>query len=172
MAGHFSIKAVDRAHQNDLKQRKEEEESLIRSCLCSIQDEIQTVWDRYMSEIGRPVERLADREPFLQRHPITQNYFNIYDGSTSLIGKIKDAELRRLIVTTYLNLKGLVDVYKHGDSVIEIYEKFRFKTDQESKAQAESALNTLKEEIRHIKAQHFFVKEHVEKLLVALQKAH
>lgn len=174
ITGFFSWKAVDRTYQNDLKKRKEEEENLVYCFLSSIQDEITTIWVRYISEIGKRVGKLEKKTPFLEVHPMTQNYFTIYENNSNVIGKIDDDKLRSLIVITYLNIKGLIDVYTHNNDMVRKYKDLLFVYEQnrnaDLKIQVDKMERELIEDTYHIRRQHRFINNRVEELLAYLKK--
>jgi len=167
IAGYFSLRAVDKAEMKDSKKREEEEKSLLRSFLLSIRDEVDTLWNRYMWGMGERLESLPENSPLLVYYPVAQNYFVVYDGNSSLIGKIKDDSLRKLIIITYTQAKGLLDSYKMNNELVQKFENFSIAAHNNSmfNSQAEAVRAGLVTYVKGIKEQHYEIKKNVAELI-------
>lgn len=169
IGGLFSLGGVWLAHKNDLKKEQEREKLLLKGFLLSIRDEIETLWDRYMWGIGEVLEKLPEKSPLLYFYPLTQSYFTVYDDNSSLIGKIEDNDLRKLIIITYAKAKGLVDGYRFNNEMVQKYENLNFLYQQTNNptigSQAKAALAGLVEYADGIKKQHLEIKNSVAELL-------
>jgi hypothetical protein len=99
--------------------------------LHAIETEIKVNRERYNDNIKPLIDKLRELSSnhntrfvdFGQRHDdkryfydllsykisISQDYFTIYNGNSSYIGKIKDDDIRKEIVSVYTNIKGLID---------------------------------------------------------------
>jgi hypothetical protein len=95
------------ARLEDLKRQE-----TLNGVLQGIHDEIQALWTTYKEGMGDALEALEDNTPFFGYYPLTQEYCTIYTGNSSLIGQIRDHNLRKAIVTTYLMFKVVLDSYK------------------------------------------------------------
>lgn len=172
IAGFFSLRAVDRSAKKDSEMRKKEEESLLNAFLLSIRDEVDTLWDRYMWGIGEELEKLPENQAFLWYYPITQSYFSVYDNNSSLIGKIKDNNLRKLIIITYTQAKGLIDSYRFNNEMVKAYEDFslahRQTNDPTFEEKVKAELAALIRYAEAIKKQHNEIKENIAELLKRL----
>ena len=82
---------------------------MLLGILQAIHDEIETLWDNYMDGIGHHTEALADGQPLNIYYPVTQEYFTVYNTNAFFIGRIRDHDLRKLIVSTYSKARGLID---------------------------------------------------------------
>lgn len=71
------------------------EKEQIFGVLQGIHDEIETLWDSYLSTVGSHVESLREGNALMLYWPVTQDYFTIYNSNASLIGKISDHDLRK-----------------------------------------------------------------------------
>lgn len=119
ITGVFTLWAVDKTHKNDLIKDDQQEKLLIRGFIQSIKTEIETLWDVYQEGVGKNLEVLASGEPFLRHYPLTQQeYFTIYEGNSNLVGRVKNEELRKLIVETYTKARGLIDSYRLNNEML------------------------------------------------------
>ncbi len=118
VTGIFTILAVYIIYKKEKEKIKEQEESLIKSLLQSIHDELETLWDIYQKEIGTYLESLQENKPLLHIYVITHDYFTVYHSNSFLIGKIKNNDLRKRIITTYTIAKGLIDSYKLNNELV------------------------------------------------------
>jgi len=118
ITGGFSLWAVDKAHKNDLMKEEQQEKLLIKGFVQSIKTEVQTLWDRYQEGIGNDLEALPQGQPLLAFYPVTQDYFTIYNGSSFLVGRIKNERLRNAIVKVYTQARGLIDSYRLNNDLI------------------------------------------------------
>lgn len=170
IAGFFSLRAVDRSAKKDSEMRKKEEESLLNAFLLSIRDEVDTLWNRYMWGIGEELEKLPENQPFLWQYPLTQNYFSVYDNNSSLIGKIKEDNLRKLIIITYTQAKGLIDSYRFNNEMVKTYEDFSLRQTSNPTfgEKVEAELAALIRYAEGIKKQHNEIRENIVELLKRL----
>ena len=97
----------------------ESEQRLIDGFLNSILEEVETLWNRYFETCGRPLENSHEDTPFDFYYPVFQDFFTIYSTSGFLIGRLRDTELRRHIVRTYAQARGLVDSFRFNNFLIE-----------------------------------------------------
>jgi hypothetical protein len=173
IAGGFSLLAVSATHKNDLKKKQKQEETLLEEFLASIRVEIDTLWNRYMAGIGKTLEDLPNNQPLLFFYPVTQDYFTIYESNATLIGKIQDRDLSKLLVTTYLQAKGLIDSYRMNNELVQKFENFMFLYQQTNnsilKSQAEAVKTSLTSYADDIRKSHLEIKNNVFELLRRLK---
>ena len=50
------------------------------------------------------------------------NYFNVYEGMVSKIGKVKNVALRERIICSYIDIKGLFENVKDIENISKMYE--------------------------------------------------
>ncbi|MCL4546165.1 MAG: hypothetical protein M1576_00265 [Deltaproteobacteria bacterium] len=131
ITGLFMIWQNHDNHKYNLRIINEEEERLENAVLQAIETEIKVNWERYNENIKPLVDKLReltyncnmrfisfqniheDKRYFYNllsyKISISQDYFTIYKGNSSFIGKIKNDSLRKEIVSTYTNTKGIID---------------------------------------------------------------
>jgi len=174
ITGIFSLWAVNKSHKKEISRLKSQENSLIQSLLQSIHDEIETLWDTYQQGMGVYLESFQENTPLLRVYPITQDYFSVYHGNTFLIGKIKDNDLRKHIIVTYTQAKGLIDSYRMNNEMVQKYEQLDFLYRQTNNSiflqQLNAQYSILGEYAKGIKDQHNKVKNSVAALLRMLRK--
>lgn len=175
ITGLFAIWAVHITHKKEMKKIKEQEESLMNGLLQSIHDEVETLWDIYQEGMGVHLEALPEGHPLLMFYPITQDYFTVYHGNSFLIGKIKDNDLRKSIITTYTQAKGLIDSYRMNNDMVQKYEQLDFLYRQTNNPVFAQQLNAqhsvLVKYVKGIKEQHNELKNNVNVLLRTLRKS-
>lgn len=117
-----SLWAVDKTHKNDLEREEKQEEILINGFIQSIQTEIEILWKIYYERMGTQIESLKQGDALLYYYPIMQEYFTIYNGSSFLVGRIKNEHLRNSIVESYGKARGLIDCFRFNNEMIHKYE--------------------------------------------------
>jgi hypothetical protein len=175
ITGGFSILAVLCAHDKEIKRQKKQEDSLIKGLLQSIHDEVETLWDTYQEGMGVQLEALPENQPWIGFYPVTQDYFTVYHGNSFLIGKIKDNDLRKSIITTYTRAKGLIDSYRLNNDFSQRYEQldslFRQTNNPVFMQQLNAQRTVMIEYVKKIKESHNEVKNNVNSLLRELRKS-
>ena len=157
ITGWFTIRAVRQTHQNDLEKQEINEEQLIKSILQALYDEIDTLWNMYNNRVGIKLEALPEKTIFHLIYPVTQEYFTVYNGNSFLIGRIKDHDLRKAIITTYTRAKGLLDSFRMNNDLLQKFDYF-YLLHQETG-------NSVHEQARNI--QHLLLIDYAEKLKVS-----
>ena len=170
----LTLLATYLSHRWQVKAQEKREEQAINSLLQAIHDEIETLWGLYMQGIGHQLEALEKNMPFDVFYPVTQDYFTVYTSNADLIGRIKDHDLRRQIVTTYSMARGLVDSYRLNNNLVQKHEHVYWmlkKTDDHFHEQmAFGHYQALVEYAEVLKKVHGKVKKQVAELLRTLQK--
>ena len=162
------------AHNLERKKQKQEENRLIFGFLQSVHDEIETLWDTYIEKVGSHVEALQPGQPFEYYWPITQEYFTVYNNNAFLIGRIKDHDLRKLIVSTYSKARGLIDSYRLNNELVHKYEQAVLLHQETNQAVHASHVNARLQALvtyaTSLKQSHMEVKSQVQELLRELRK--
>jgi hypothetical protein len=101
VGGHFAIRAADRANRQtegrEIASRAADVEGFVRAVAVEI-NEISEAYNAYQG----PDVRAVDTGGFLQRmYPESDTRFPLFESNASLIGHIRDPDLRRAIVRTY-----------------------------------------------------------------------
>ena len=118
VTGFFTLLGVKKAHRNDIELEEKKQKAVVDAFLHALHDEIKTVWEVYQAQMGSLIENLQDGDALLFYYPLTQEYFMVYSSNNHLIGHVKDAEMRRLIVEFYIKAKGLVDSFKMNNHML------------------------------------------------------
>ena len=175
ITGLFSILAVFCAHGKEIERQKKQEESLIKGLLQSIHDEVETLWDTYQEGMGVHLEALLENQPLAWFYPVIQDYFTVYHGNSFLIGRIKDNDLRKSIITTYTRAKGLIDSYRLNNDFTQKCEQLDSLYKQTNNPVFVQQLNAQRtvmvDYAKKIKESHNKVKNNVNTLLRELRKS-
>lgn len=161
-------------HRRLVKQRTTDEKTEIFNFIQALHDEIEALWDVYMSKIGNKLESLLENEPLLFIWAAGLGYFTIYDSNAFMISKIKDNDLRKEIVTAYTKAKGLIESYRLNNFLVENYFRTLTLYQQTQLQLYKDALDLqMGELIRYsheLKKTHNEIKVHVEHLLRSFRK--
>ena len=107
------------AHWLERSEAERKDADHLLGLLQGIHDEIESLWELYISSIGAHAEALQANAPLMFYWPITQDYFTIYNSNSFFIGKIKDHDLRKQIVATYAKARGLIDSYRMNNDLLQ-----------------------------------------------------
>ncbi|MCM7502925.1 hypothetical protein [Enterobacter kobei] len=175
IAGYFSLRATNQSHANQKEIAEQNELQVIKSLLQAIHDELETVFENYQASMGNRIESLQDGQPLFWYYPLVSDFFNVYNGNTFLIGRIKDHDLRKNIIKTYTLGKGMIDSYRMNNDLVQKTERWNFvytETQQQIHLDRLCAQQQgLIEYARTLKTQHYELKEHVNLTLRALRKS-
>lgn len=119
IAGYFSLRATNQSHANQKEIAENNELQVIKSLLQAIHDELETVFENYQATMGNRIESLQDGQPLFWYYPLVSDFFNVYNGNTFLIGRIKDHDLRKNIIKTYTLGKGMIDSYRMNNDLVQ-----------------------------------------------------
>lgn len=169
IAGLFSLWAVNKQVSSTRLIDKERLENEIEGIVQAICDEIETIYNAYESSGGKLVEELGERQGLLMYYYVDEDYFTMYNSNASVIGKIKDKELRSAIVTTYNKAKMLLDSFRLNNRILSRYDELIVLSykgkDQYDMALADHERTKLVVNAAAIKKRHNEAKESVLKLL-------
>ncbi len=130
ITGLFMMWQNKKNYKYNLKLIEQEDEKIEKAVLQAIETEIKVIWERYENFIKPSIEELVksdyskkftDMNKYMEdlnyfhvllsyRVSISQDYFTIYNGNSSFIGKIKNEKLRKEIVSVYTNIKGFIEL--------------------------------------------------------------
>jgi hypothetical protein len=122
IAGRFTLRAVEETHQRAVQTQQVNQARIIENYLHAIHDEIESIWELYMREMGHHVESLEDNQPLKLYYPILHDYHTVYKTNASLIGQITDKKLRKAIVLTYTKARSLIDSLRLNNDYLQKYE--------------------------------------------------
>lgn len=170
----LTLAGIYYAHWLQKKETAEKEADHLLGLLQGIHDEIESLWEGYTSSIGAHAEALQDNKPLMVFWPITQDYFTVYNTNAFFIGKIKDHDLRKYIVSTYAKARGLIDTYRMNNELLQKFE-YAAVLAQESQTpvhqtNAQARFQSLVQYAGQVKTRHVELKALVAELLRRLRK--
>jgi hypothetical protein len=118
IAGYFSLVAMRRTFKQEKEKAKEQDQKVEFGLLQALHDEMDILWERYNATMGAQLEALQDNQALLFYYPVGQDYFPVYRGNTFLISRIRNNDLRRLIVCVYTKANGMVDSFRMNNELV------------------------------------------------------
>jgi hypothetical protein len=116
IGGGIALLGVLFTHSLDSRKQKRAEEQTLQNLHRAILVEFSAFWQWYQEGPGRTLEGLEEGEPLRAYVAATQEYFSVYRSNSILIGRIRDDELRDVLVKTYVQIQSLMDAYQlYGD---------------------------------------------------------
>ncbi len=170
IGGWFTLHATNQVIKGEFELELMRERREVEGVLDAIGVEISTLWDFHQMRIGEIVENLEPGQALEFYYPLTQDYFTIYDQNADLIGKIKDPELRKLIVVVYNKCKKVVDSFIYNNEIYLDYREYLEQPDMDEKMKKMLAFKHQKliDFAIEIKKDHVEIKDYIEKLLAML----
>lgn len=170
----LTLVATYLAHRWQVSVQEEKDAQMLMGIMQAVHDEIETLWDLYLDGVGHHLEALGNGQPLNTFYPVTQEYFTVYNTNAFFIGRIKDHDLRKLIVSTYSKARGLIDSYRLNNDLVQKHEH-AFWVFQETKnpvhqASAAAHYKALTDYAATLKKGHAEMKKQVQELLRALRK--
>lgn len=124
------------SHQSARQQRRAGAEE-IEGLLGAIHAELTVLIARYRTRVAPMIRKIQPGEYVNIVWPTQQYYFTVYNANAGLLGRITDATLRNMIVSTYISAKGLLDTLTCNSASIEEYElAVRMETPRDPDAEA------------------------------------
>jgi hypothetical protein len=176
LAGHYSRQATKDLLDEERRNREVEKAENVKALLCALKDEMRSVWNHYMGDMGKQIEALPEGQGCKYYFPIIEEYFPIYHGSVTSLGLIKDDLLRHAIISAHTLAKSLIDSYRLNNQLIDEWEEahdkiyYTLHTTQAQKVAAKKE-QELVEYSPVLKALHVKTKASVEELLETLDTA-
>jgi hypothetical protein len=162
------------SHRWEVSKQKEQDARTLMGLLQAVHDEIETLWDLYMEGIGHRLEELPNGQALSTYYPVTQEYFTVYNTNAFFIGRIRDNDLRKLIVSTYSKARGLIDSYRLNNDLVQKHEHaywlFLQTNSPVHEVAVQGRLQALVNYAAALKRLHEDVKRQVQDLLRALRK--
>lgn len=90
----------------------------------AIREELQSVWFGYASDTRRRLLAVKESDFLDHIYTVSADAFTIYNEASSRVGKVPDAELRRLIVVVYAQAKGLVSSFQANNVLIREFSSY------------------------------------------------
>jgi hypothetical protein len=85
----------------------------------AIREELRSIWYGYSSDARKRLLAVPTHEFLNYIYPVSADAFTIYNSMSSHVGKVPDAELRRLIVVVYAQAKGLVSSFQLNNTLVQ-----------------------------------------------------
>ena len=114
----LAIIAAIGIYAKQYKDKQADDENETRAFVEAIREEVQAAWDGYITEIHPMLQALPDGQAFEVVYPVSTETFPIYENGASMVGKIDDPELRRMIVKTYSLARGLISSFQLNNSLL------------------------------------------------------
>ncbi|WP_250450707.1 hypothetical protein [Caballeronia sp. ATUFL_M2_KS44] len=109
-----AIWVLHRQHEQD----KETEWREVRAFVAAVREELQVTLQNY-EHTRKRLLAVADGDFFAFIFPATSEAaFTFYNNASAQVGKIPDADLRRMIVTAYAQAKGLIASYQLNNGML------------------------------------------------------
>ena len=109
ITGFFTVFAVNEQHRNIKELEDKKEKNLIDSSIKAMQTELETLWKIYEQRIGIDIRSTSSNNGINFIFPIQLDYFTVYNTNARLIGKFEPPIIRRKLIETYTDAKGLID---------------------------------------------------------------
>lgn len=110
-----TIEGIRQAHTLQQEAADRAEENLIQGFIWSVYEELSVLRDAYMASVGIAVETSKHDEPLEFVYPTHDGFFAVYNNSSHMVGRLKDGELRRKIISTYTHTKDLLDSFEENN---------------------------------------------------------
>lgn len=131
-------------HERQQLRDREREDEEVSNMLFSLRDEIEVLWQITEQKVGIALCKSPPGTAFLYKWPVPDSPFVVYDGYKDRIGKVRDHELRKLIVVTYARAMALLQSFKMNNVLVEDYDSADFLAKQApSPAHASNVLSCL-----------------------------
>lgn len=116
-------KATRQALGHSLALEQTNRVATLRGVLLGIRTELEVLFEIYQLEMQEELESFKEGQAIYLTLPIYQHVFTVYESNCSLIGQIRDDELRESIIRTYLLAKSLINAHTYNNKLIEKYER-------------------------------------------------
>jgi len=174
IGGSMALAGVYISHQLSKRDAAEKEAMHSTGVLQAIHDEMGTLWETYLLTAGNTLESLQENMPFHMYWPVNQDYFTIYKTNALFIGKIKNHDLRKQIISTYIEAKSLIDSFTLNNTLVQkredAYHLFLETSDATHQAKADAYYQVVVEYTVLLKKGHLMLKDKVSELLYLLRK--
>ena len=172
IVGVFAILGVFLTHTVQNRRDKKRQREIIQGVLQAVYDELSILYMHFNSPIvesswKRFKYEEEERKFFDSVLPVSQDHLITYRSNANLIGQIKDPDLRRKIVQTYMILQVLLESYIINNKLLNQYAEAESKKEVELVAGLDRHLQAI---APMLEKWHNLFKELTEKLLEMLKK--
>ena len=109
----------------DRQKKKDESQQLLKSTLSAISTELEILYERYQNTAGLQLNELSSGSSLDFYYSFTENYLTVFENNARLLGHLKDDELRKSIIRTYIDIKALIDGLKLNSTMLSNYDSLR-----------------------------------------------
>lgn len=159
--------------KNQSKTREQDRKDLVNGLCQIIHTEISNLREIDKRGLSELLSKLKPGEPLLGCMPIEQDYMVAYKANANLIGQIPDCELRLAIVSTYVEIAGIIDSMNLNNKMYMHVEQLEIENLIEKNDKKEEVIEKLKIRLGKyadkLKETHTRVGEKTEKLLKLLE---
>jgi len=159
--------------KNQSKTREQDRKDLVNGLCQIIHTEISNLREIDKRGLSELLSKLKLGEPLLGCMPIEQDYMVAYKANANLIGQIPDSELRLAIVSTYVEITGIIDTMNLNNKMYMHIEQLEIENLIEKNYKKEEVIEKLKIRLGkyadQLKETHTRVDEKTEKLLKLLE---
>ncbi|MDW2170145.1 hypothetical protein R7Z48_11970 [Vibrio sp. 1567] len=113
----------------------------------ALHDELDVFWKAYKQGIGNKLSISGDNFILNEFYPEIDAPFAIYEGNVGLLGKIKDPDLRRLIVKAYSEIKALLAQLSLHNQLLLKYEEAHWKNAENSNEHTQAKYESIKDSV-------------------------
>jgi hypothetical protein len=152
IAGGFTVWSQGQSNKAQRRRDREADNEQIKGTLQAIATELEAFKARFVDGFRKNFVEPDQQEPYAHlpkivgfRHP----YFVVFDNNASLIGRVTNAALRREIVSTYVELKAVVDVIGHYAERRDYWERIRYQQEFRDREVAKEEIENWAERIRN-----------------------
>lgn len=174
LTGFFSILAVNKSEKLTRDSKLGQDRKTLKGLLQALHDELESVNERYQETMGAQIEALPEGQPLLMYYPVINDFFTVYNANAHLIGTIDNNDLRKSIVRTYVQAKGLVDSFRMNNDLVAKFEHWHVRSIETNnelhKQNAQAQYGALVVYAKLIKKSHEEVKKSLAELMRMLRK--
>lgn len=152
IAGGFTVWSQGQSNKAQRRRDREADNEQIKGTLQAIATELEAFKARFVDGFRKNFVEPDQQEPYAHlpkivgfRHP----YFVVFDNNASLLGRVTNAALRRKIVSTYVELKAVVDVIGHYAERRDYWERIRYQEEFRDREVAKEEIENWAERIRN-----------------------
>jgi hypothetical protein len=152
IAGGFTVWSQGQSNKAQRRRDREADNEQIKGTLQAIATELEAFKARFVDGFRKNFVEPDQQEPYAHlpkivgfRHP----YFVVFDNNASSLGRVTNAELRRKIVSTYVELKAVVDVIGHYAERRDYWERIRYQQEFRDREVAKEEIENWAERIRN-----------------------
>ncbi|MCO7223688.1 hypothetical protein [Pleionea sp. CnH1-48] len=125
VGGIFSFIATRRLYASQILLDKENQSVEVNNILDSLYDEINALVKLYKKNIGNQIKKHPSNQVFDHYFFAKSDYFTVYESNATLLAKLSDPELKKLIIETYLWFKSVIDTLELNNERMAKFEEAR-----------------------------------------------